>query len=177
MPENILEPSKFTEHKLKDGRIVIRYESENWTCVAPSAALKSIGVEGQGLYALRDFKKGDKIGMYTGAIVPEEHVECWDDTYLAELEPSVKGVVVVDGSRDVQSEELQKKLLRDDCVLFDEDWAKAKTYVHKINDPQKTRAAQNVRVEKDGFAYALYDIPKWTELLWSYGDKYWDGRD
>ena len=162
---------KFTEHTLENGIIVIRYDSRDWLCVGPSAALASIHVQGDGLYALRDFKKGDIIGRYTGALVSETALKTYsDDTYLVTLGP-----FIVDGSLAVQKAATQIEISGRIC--FEDPWIEAnKTYMHKMNDPQDTGAVENVRVLPDGSAVALYNIPKYTELLWSYGKTYWQGR-
>lgn len=128
------------------------------------------------MYALREFKRGDVLGRYTGKILsPDDSPQ--DDTYCVFLGDDLDRQVRVDGNAEpdmpAEQKKITKKLTGREQELFDEAWCRAKTYMHKMNDPRNTGAVENVRVLPNGLAVALYEIPKYTELLWSYGDAYW----
>lgn len=176
----LTDPSRFCEAQLENIGIAVAYRDDSgaaipWLLVSKSAALRSLGIDGDGLYALKEFKKGEILGRYTGKILtPDDPPR--DDTYCVLLgdEPQV----CVDGNAEpdtpAEQKEKTRKLNVPERELFNEAWCRAKTYMHKMNDPRNTGAVENVQVLPDGYAVALYDIPKYTELLWSYGDSYWE---
>ena len=146
-----------------------------WVVAAESALLARLGVEGLGLYAARPFKRGDRIGKYTGTQVgpvfrthedaarsPEVRalVSRGNDKLLATT--TANGVVVVDGA------------------------AGGLPLLQLANDPRGTKLGANVHVTPHGymvvraarippfdFRHSLADNLQ-AELRWSYGDGYWE---
>ena len=113
--------------------------------------------KGQGLYALRPLECGECVGLYWGQLLTEEDYQKSDSdgTYAMGLANGK----VIDGADPRTSNFLRyinHSKLRANCAANDEAL------------PIEALAAVSINVAKD--------IPEGAELLFDYGDAYWDDR-
>ena len=118
---------------------------------------------GLGLFAIRNFKKGERIGCYasTDPIVHTSKLSDDNDYYLS---------------------------LEDTDYHIDASNPDTSTVLRYVNDPIGTSMEENIRVEGKPL---LHELPRYAfhalkdiiasretpvELLWSYGDNYWIER-
>jgi hypothetical protein len=134
-----------------------------WLAIRPSAALSSINVHEDGLYAARPFEKGEVIGRMGGRVVGAKYdiSPKWlvafanENPYVIELYIGGRGPYIVDSGTDTT------------CML------------HKANDGRKTPMQNNVSITPGGYMVATKHIPPLdrdtdrSEILWSYGAQYW----
>jgi hypothetical protein len=151
-----------------------------WVEIKPSQALASIGIAGEdGLYAMRKFKTGEKVGRYVGKLMTAAqgrqvaaqpgHAGAYiSDVTLGGLDLSV------DGLQELQTN--AEQMARWNRVLVDKSRFWPGMAAHKINDNRDTGLAVNTQVYTDGWVRAVKPIKVGEELLWSYGDSYWEGR-
>lgn len=107
---------------------------------------------GRGLFARRNFDRGDLIGFYSGRVLTKRQAIASESAYV---------VSMVD-PRDGFSE------------LFVDGRTGTTGYIQFANDPRGTTSEANSVLEEDGFMRAIRPIRAGQEILWSYGDPYWN---
>jgi hypothetical protein len=149
--------------------------------------IRSAGECGKGLFASRDFQPGETIGRYVGHVMgraaregevdgPTDLAARWmGRTVTGDAITNVNGFYI-DGRRPVQSNDEQIQLVGE-IVLEQPNWAWPGAYIHICNDPRGSSRTANVTITELGFAEAAEFIPRDAELLWEYGDKYWEEED
>ena len=155
-----------------------------WVAVRDSAILGSLGINQHGVYAVRSFRAGERIGRYTGKILGRngDTQELQERLYrqnrgdaLITVFGSANGIVV-DGRRPIQSGNAQIDLVG--RVVFDPSEYPG-MYAYLMNDPTGTNFQANVQVTTGGYVQALVDIPAFdfnqsiiqnvsSELIWTY---------
>ena len=157
-----------------------------------------------GVYAARDFLKGNRLGRYTGLVVERGEPFSDDASYkneIRKLREEQKGNYIMQlshctlrGEVMPQSMAEQKRLLGLESVLDvpfpDREWlidtqfsgtpdhVWPDMYPHLINDPRGLGGlAANVEIDVLGFIVAARDINAGEELLMSYGDAFWEDDD
>lgn len=165
------------EFKYQDGRVDVHRRLDGrwvpWVHVGASQT----PTHGRGLYALRDFAEGETVGRYTGRILGKaSDVQAYVDALSCA--PSGDAIVnvlgyFVDGRRDVQSNDEQLAQFGR-VIMRQPDWAWPGAYVHIANDAHGTGRRNNCQVTFGGYLETLHRVPKGAELLWSYGDAYWE---
>lgn len=168
--------------RLVDGKST--YEWIEWVHI------RSAGKCGNGLFASRDFQPGEVIGRYVGHVIGRAKEKKTDDDddgpadkEAAELGRTVTGDAItnvngfyIDARRPVQSNEEQNQLVGE-IVVEQPNWTWPGAYIHICNDPRGSSRPANVTITELGFAEAMDFIPRGAELLWEYGDEYWEEAD
>jgi hypothetical protein len=162
-------------------------DGQPWVSVMPSVAVRRGG--GHGLFADRNFTKGEIVGKYVGRILGKV-----DDTenqkYVDRLSHAEHDKIVVinglfvDGNQPPQSIQDQKR--RFGRVVYQpREWPGA--YIHMANDSYRTGLETNCIMDQDGYLRTTTFVPFYdrdkeheenvaSELLWSYGHDYWAAR-
>ena len=140
--------------------------------VAPSAALR--GERGQlGLYAAINFPTNMFVGSYDGALLGEYATakEASDSAPARRHERLGNTMMLVRKTREGKYQLMDGRK----C---------GPPYLNLCNDPKGTRRAANLRMTEFGGFYTTASVPAFdlersvhangaSELLWSYGDRYW----
>jgi len=160
-----------------EGPIVDGESTYKWI---PWVHIRSAGECGNGLFASRDFRPGEIIGRYVGHVMGrvsevQTHADWLGRTVIGDAITNVNGFYI-DGRRPVQSNDAQIKLV-DEIVVEQPNWAWPGAYIHICNDPRGGSRASNITITELGFAEAMDFIPRGAELLWEYGDEYWEEAD
>lgn len=108
---------------------------------------------GLGVFAIQDIRKGTRLGEYCGKILSKEEYEDMQDNdrnYIFEVHRPNQSTFYIDGN----------------CVLA------------KVNGVKTTRQKKRINVEAYQYAQCIYfrttkEVPKGTELIIDYGNKYW----
>lgn len=141
------------------GHVFLRWNGRwnAWTQIASSTLISDFKNQskqlhyGLGLFALRNFQRGDLIGFYSGTRLTKRQAEKSTSAYVLEF--------------------------TDHNDLFSDIYVNGKNgttgYVQFANDPIHTTSTPNSLLTDFGFLQASVDIPRGHEILWSYGKQYW----
>lgn len=164
-----------------------------WVYVDKSKALAHLPGENLGVFAARVFEKDTRLGRYTGRVVarPEDaaSVPPGNDDYQLTIDSCI-----LRGDLQPQTVAEQMALLGlqnpADVPFLDREWLAygfagdpdhvwPDMYPHLMNDPRDLgeEFEANVAIDRQGFVYTLRSIARDEELLYDYGDKYWDGSE
>jgi hypothetical protein len=150
-----------------------------WVMVAESAMLRSLNIQGWGLYALKHFSPRQRIGIF-GGIVQKRSGNS--------VEPSGEGEALQPHNKDSGEYSLQVRLRPSDgggvAVIDGADGPPP--FLHLINDAHRSTYSNNVRFDQYGGVEAtkhimpasdlnasdLFDLAR-SELLIPYQQGYW----
>jgi hypothetical protein len=141
------------EHRFEKGGVVqvhrVTFDPEGnpqreaWVIVRPS----NIPNAGLGVFALKNFKKGDAMGYYSGAVLVDPKKTKRRGNYAMEVQG---GQVILDGA----------------CLF---------SFPTMINDIRDTKR-YNVRVDETALLRASANISEGEELYLDYGPSFWATR-
>jgi hypothetical protein len=126
-----------------------------WVSIKESRLVSAHGPQldyGLGLFARRNFRIGDRIGFYSGRRLTRRQAIASESVYV---------VSMVD-PRDGFSE------------IFVNGQNGTTGYIQFANDPRGTTSEANAVLEEDGFLIAIRPIRIGQEILWCYGNPYWE---
>jgi hypothetical protein len=125
----------------------IEFLGQPWTCLKNSTLFRDRSI-GLGLFADRNFQKGECVGYYEGVVISKEEAEESESDKLFELKRNGK-YVVVDGQSGRTG------------------------WVQYMNDARGSRKKNNCRVKATGYVLTTRFVRKGQELLFDYGEGYW----
>lgn len=157
--------------------------AEPWVEVKDSEALAALSppVTGQGLFAARRFRRGELVGRFVGKILPKQigyqlaQNNDISGRYVIALQLGRPArTYTIDSLRPLQTD--SEQIHEFGQVLMPHGRFARHMRAEKINDVRGTRLPQNVDVDTRGWVWAIKNIRPGQELLWTYGDGYWNGR-
>jgi hypothetical protein len=125
---------------------------QRWTYLDKSTLISDLEEEkesdfGCGLFAAKDFVYGEYIGMFSGQNIAVEDLKQYDSSpWLVQL--------------------------ADNTVIDTESGSTG--YVQFVNDARDTTSTNNVTMNERGYLVVVERIPAGCEILFSYGDEYWE---
>ena len=169
-----------TEHGLSPVTYIYRVNEGDkehpWLVVAQSAVLAQLGIDGWGLYAAKSFKKGDYLGKMDGALVGQ-----FSTREEAMSAPATRRLLRQGRDKLVTVRSPQGSGFH----LLDCQGA-GPPHLEMANDPRGTRRGPSAELTEYGWMRVTRArIPAFSlckpiqengdaEILWCYGDEYWD---
>ena len=148
----------------------------SWLRRAVSPTLAGLGVDGDGLFAARDFRKNQTIGRYIGKIMSRAEGSALSDQPGAQfdsiLDLELNGQPYsVDGRQPLQTNAQQQQLFGE--ILIDHDQFSPGMHAELINDAKGTQNKKNCLYSDGGFIKVTCAVRAGQELLTRYGKTYW----
>jgi len=147
-----------------------------WLVAAPSCALRSLGLPGDGIYAARRFTAGQMLGEYGG----REVCRCPDGDVLPQDAARVDRLLHQGHNKLL----MHRTAAPGEWVVVDGEGG-GPPYLQLTNDPRGTGRGANVQLTDTGWIRATQEIPAFdpartlaenaaSEILLTYGDGYWE---
>ncbi|HEY9757774.1 MAG TPA: SET domain-containing protein-lysine N-methyltransferase [Oculatellaceae cyanobacterium] len=166
---------------MPDGSIKVIHQQSGqvWFQVRHSLILEKMGIHHQkGLFAARQFSKGDYIGRYIGEILSRaeghQRAQIPGDAGRYVLDLVLKRHMSVDASKPVQSDAEQIQQFGE--VFISNANFVPGMHAEMANDIRNTGQRSNVKTIQSGWMVASRKIKPGDEIMWSYGRSYWKGR-
>ena len=144
-------------------------------------------IAGKGLFAARDFAANETIGRYTGFIIGKASSSDKDpvEILVKKLGAYPEGDAItnvngyyIDARLPMQSNAEQASLIRRPRAFMPQpNWGWPGAHVHIANDPRGTKHEPNVQLTRGGYLETLRPVKSGEELMWAYGEKYWEDAD
>lgn len=162
----------------RGGVLHVHFRQPGSTMFLPWVTVKNSSLGGKGVFAAREFKKGDRIGTYTGKVLGRTKNAATEARVVASGSTMIINIhgITVDGAQPPQSEAAQRALIGRVMFPAGTEWPGA--HVHMVNSAfnMQTRrlqtSLQNCAVKSGGALRATKHIHVGQELLQNYGRDY-----
>lgn len=162
----------------RGGVLHIHFKEPGSSMFLPWVTVKSSPLGGKGVFAAREFKKGDRIGTYFGKVLGrtrDEETEARVEASRSTMIININGVTV-DGGQPPQSEAAQQALIGRVMYPAGNEWPGMHAHVVNSAFNMQTQrlqpSLQNCAVKYGGSLRATKHIHIGQELLQNYGREY-----